>query len=56
MLGLGPIEIVIIFFLVLLLFGGKKLPALGGAIGKSLKNFKEGLKEGEQNKKINDEH
>jgi sec-independent protein translocase protein TatA len=55
MLGLGPTEIVIIFFLVLLLFGGKKLPALGGAIGKSLKNFKVGLKEGVQNKKINDE-
>ena len=44
MLGLGPTEIIIVLFLVLLLFGSKKLPDLGGALGKSLKNFKEGIK------------
>ena len=44
MLGLGPTEIIIVLFLVLLLFGSKKLPDLGGALGKSLKNFKEGMK------------
>ncbi len=38
--GLGPAEIAIIGVVVLVVFGPKKLPELGGAIGKSLRNFK----------------
>ena len=56
MLGLGPTEIVIIFFLILLLFGSSKLPALGEAMGKSLRNFKKGLEEGKSSDKIKDEN
>ncbi|MBM4251748.1 MAG: twin-arginine translocase TatA/TatE family subunit [Deltaproteobacteria bacterium] len=47
-------ELVIIFAVVFLLFGGKKLPELGGAIGESIKNFKKGLKDDEPAKKIAD--
>ena len=40
-------ELIIIFGVVFLLFGGKKLPELGGAIGESIKNFKKGIKDHE---------
>lgn len=45
MFGLGFGEIVIVLAIVLLFFGGKKLPELGKALGKSMNNFKKGLKE-----------
>ncbi len=41
----GISELLIIFGVVFLLFGAKKLPALGGAIGESIKNFKKGVKD-----------
>lgn len=47
----GFMELVLIFGVVFLLFGAKKLPALGGAIGESIKNFKKGIKEDENAKK-----
>ncbi len=45
MFGLGLWEALIILAVILLMFGGKKLPQLGSALGKSLVNFKKGLKE-----------
>jgi sec-independent protein translocase protein TatA len=51
MFGLGIGETVILLMVVLLLFGGKRLPQLGGAMGKALNNFKSGLSEGANNKK-----
>lgn len=42
--GLGTGEIVVIALIVLLLFGGKKIPELMKGIGKGVKNFKEGVK------------
>lgn len=36
-------EIVIIALVVLLLFGGKKIPELMRGLGKGVRNFKEGL-------------
>ncbi len=44
-------ELMIIGGIVVLLFGSKKLPALGGAIGESIKNFKKGLTEAETDQK-----
>ena len=41
----GMPELIIIALVVFLLFGAKKLPALGGAIGESIKNFKKGVDE-----------
>ena len=42
--NLGAPEIIIIAIIVLLLFGGKKIPELMKGIGKGIKNFKEGVK------------
>ena len=44
MLGTG--EIVAVGVLVLVLFGGKKLPQLGRGLAKGIQNFKQGLREG----------
>lgn len=54
MFGLGLGEGLILVAVVLLLFGGKRLPQLGSAMGKAINNFKSGLKDGD-NKKI-DQH
>lgn len=48
--GIG--ELVIIFGVIFLLFGAKKLPELGGAIGESIKNFKKGVKEPDPNQQL----
>lgn len=40
MLGLGPMELVLILIIVLVIFGAGKLPQIGDALGKSIKNFK----------------
>ncbi len=49
--NLGFWEIVIIALVVLLLFGGKKIPELMRGLGKGVKNFKEGIKEVENDVK-----
>jgi sec-independent protein translocase protein TatA len=43
--NLGPGEIVIIALVVLLLFGGKKIPELMKGLGKGVKSFKDGMNE-----------
>lgn len=43
MFGLGTTELVIIAFVVVLLFGGKRLPQLGRSMGSAITNFKKGL-------------
>ncbi|MES2745252.1 MAG: twin-arginine translocase TatA/TatE family subunit [Bdellovibrionota bacterium] len=43
----GMTELLIIGGVIVLLFGGSKLPKLGGAIGESIRNFKKGIKEEE---------
>jgi sec-independent protein translocase protein TatA len=45
MFGLGMTEILVIAFIVLLLFGGKKIPELMKGLGKGVKSFKDGMKE-----------
>jgi sec-independent protein translocase protein TatA len=42
--NLGTGEIIIIAIVVLLMFGGKKIPELMKGIGKGVRNFKEGVK------------
>lgn len=39
----GSWEWLIVLAILLLLFGGSKLPKLGGALGESIRNFKRGL-------------
>ena len=43
--GLGGSEILIIALIVLLLFGGTKIPELMRGLGKGVKSFKDGMKE-----------
>ncbi len=45
MFGLGTTELIIILILVLVIFGAGKLPSVGGALGKGLRNFKDGMKD-----------
>lgn len=42
--NIGTGEIIIIAIVVLLLFGGRKIPELMKGLGKGIKNFKEGVK------------
>ena len=43
--GVGPTELIIILFIILVIFGAGKLPEIGGALGKGIKNFKRATKE-----------
>jgi sec-independent protein translocase protein TatA len=45
--ALGPTEIILILLIVVLLFGGKKIPELMRGLGKGIKEFKEGANEGD---------
>ena len=45
LMGLGGPEILLIALVVLLLFGGKKIPELMKGLGKGVKSFKEGMNE-----------
>lgn len=40
MFGFGMPELIIILVIVLVVFGAGKLPEIGGALGKSIRNFK----------------
>lgn len=54
--GLGAGEIVIIALVILLLFGGKKIPELMRGIGKGVRSFKDGMNEAkEEANKIKEE-
>jgi len=44
-LGIGMQEIIVIALIILLLFGGKKIPELMKGLGKGVKSFKEGMNE-----------
>ena len=50
--GLGLQEVIVIALIVLLLFGGKKIPELMKGLGKGVKSFKDGMKEIEDDKEI----
>lgn len=43
--NLGPTELIIILIIVILIFGAGKLPEIGGALGKGIKEFKSASKE-----------
>ena len=48
MFGLGTSEIIVIAIIILLLFGGKKIPELMKGLGKGVKSFKDGMKDIEE--------
>mgnify|MGYP000128172744 CR=1 FL=1 len=43
----GPMEIVVILLVVLLLFGAKRLPEIGRALGEGIREFKKSIKGGD---------
>lgn len=55
LLGLGTTEIILIALVVLLLFGGRKIPELMKGIGKGVKSFKDGVKGVEEDLKTDDD-
>jgi sec-independent protein translocase protein TatA len=46
--GIGAWEIALILFLLLLLFGAKRIPQIARGLGEGIRNFKTGIKEPER--------
>ena len=44
-MGIGPWEILVILFVIILIFGGKKLPELARGLGLGLQEFKKATKD-----------
>ena len=51
-LGMGVPELLVILLVALIIFGPKNLPKLGSAIGKTVKNVREGMEEGSDDKDV----
>lgn len=48
MFGIGMPELIIILVIILIIFGAGKLPEIGGAVGKGIKNFKKSFQDQEE--------
>lgn len=53
--GIGNTEIIIIAVVLLVLFGGRKLPELGRGLGESIKELKKAMSPEDDKKKAKDE-
>lgn len=53
--GLGMGELIVIFLVVLLLFGAKRLPEIGSSLGKGIREFKSSIREIETELKVPEE-
>ena len=47
-MDVGPAELLIVLFVVLLMFGGAKVPELARSLGQAHTEFRRGLREGER--------
>lgn len=45
--GLGPVELLIILVIIVLIFGANRLGEIGGALGKTVREFRHELKDDE---------
>lgn len=43
--GFGPEKLIFLFAILLLFFGGKRIPEIGASLGKGIREFKRGIKE-----------
>ena len=43
--GIGPMELLVIFLLILLLFGAKRIPEMAQGMGKGIKEFKKAMRD-----------
>lgn len=55
LMGIGTQELLFIILILLILFGGKKIPELMKGIGKGVKSFKDGMNGVEENLKDTDQ-
>ena len=42
--GLGPPELILLFLIILIIFGAGKIPQIGASLGKGIRNFRTGVK------------
>jgi sec-independent protein translocase protein TatA len=56
MFGLGVQELLIILAILLLIFGPKKLPQLGSAVGRTIRGFRKGMREAEEEESSAEDH
>ncbi len=45
MFNLGPTELIVLLLIILLLFGARKVPELASSLGRSVSQFRKGMKE-----------
>jgi sec-independent protein translocase protein TatA len=45
MFGIGMPELIIILIIILIIFGAGKIPEIGGAVGKGIRNFKKSFQD-----------
>jgi sec-independent protein translocase protein TatA len=50
MFGIGSQELMVILLVVFLIFGPKRLPELGGSLGRAIRGFKNGMKDEESDR------
>ena len=55
-LVIGPWQIALIVVIVLLLFGGRKIPELMRGLGSGIKEFKDASKEEKEEQKLDEKH
>ena len=55
MMGIGFPELMIILVIIMIIFGAGKLPEIGSAFGRSIKNFKSSMKEAQEGEAIEGE-
>jgi sec-independent protein translocase protein TatA len=55
MFGLGVQELLIILAILLLIFGPKRLPQLGSALGRTIKGFRKGVQESDETSSSEDQ-
>jgi sec-independent protein translocase protein TatA len=55
MFGLGWTEVIVILVVAIVIFGPKKIPELGGTLGKTLRGFKEELSKPETDAELEDD-